>query len=37
MSGDKKKATEQYQLLRPINPNNAKVLYQQIYNKPPPN
>jgi hypothetical protein len=36
MSGDKKKATEQYQALRTVNPNNANVLYRQIYNKPPP-
>jgi len=36
-TGDKKAATEQYEKLRTLNPNNAKALYQQIYNKPAPN
>jgi tetratricopeptide (TPR) repeat protein len=36
MSGDKKAATEQYQILRTINPNNANNLYIMIYQKPPP-
>jgi hypothetical protein len=37
MSGDKKKATLQYEKLKPLNPNNAKVLYRAIYKKDPPN
>jgi len=36
MSGDKKAATEEYQKLRTLNPNNAKLLYIMIYKKQPP-
>jgi len=35
--GDKKAANAQYEKLRTLNPNNAKALYQMIYNKPAPN
>ena len=34
--GDKKAATEQYEKLRTLNPNNANLLYFQINKKPPP-
>jgi len=36
MNGDKKAATRQYEKLRTLNPNNANLLYFQIYKKPPP-
>ena len=36
MSGDKKAATEQYTILKPMNPGNANNLYLLIYKKPPP-
>ena len=35
-AGDKKSATEEYKILRPLNLNNANLLYVMIYKKPPP-
>jgi Flp pilus assembly protein TadD len=34
--GNKKLAAEQYEKLRTLNPNNAKILYTLIYKKEPP-
>ena len=35
-AGDKKSATEEYNILRPLNLNNANLLYVMIYKKAPP-
>ena len=35
-AGDKKSAAEEYKILRPLNLNNANLLYTMIYKKPPP-
>jgi len=35
-AGDKKSAVQEYNILRPLNLNNANALYFRIYRKPPP-